>query len=211
MFAPLLVLALAPQTTTTTTVQTPPQDTAGPGAPAAQTAKTAPVSPFSYNFIEAGYFRSNLEGVKQDAEGWGIRASYDVVPNVNLIGAFKYRSTDFGSGELEITDYIVGIGSHHAVHPKADAYGSFDFRYQEFDTPGKSENDTGYGITGGIRALPHQRLELDAAITYSYVATSDTELGLLARGYITEKISLGAGVAFSDDATNYTLGLRVNF
>lgn len=204
MLAPLLLLALAPQATTTTTVHGPSQGNTAPSA------HSTPASPFSYNYVEAAYLRSNLDGVKQDAKGWGIRASYDVVPNINIIGSFKFRSTDFVNSDIEITDYIIGIGSHHSVHPKADAYGSFDFRYQEYDISGKSSDETGYGFTGGLRALPHQRIELDAAITYSYVATSDTELGLTARGYITQKLSIGAGIAFSDDATNYVLGLRMN-
>lgn len=200
----LLPLALAPQSGTSTTVVSAPQNSPGPAA------QRPPASTFSYNFIEAAYFRSNLEGIAQDAEGWGVRASYDVIPGVNLIGAFKYRSSDLGGGELEITDYVIGVGSHHALSPTIDTYGSLDFRWRDYDISGKSNDDTGYGITAGIRALPHQRIELNAALIYSYVATSETELALGARGYFTEKLSLGAGVGFSDDATNYTLGLRVN-
>lgn len=200
MFAPLLVvpIALAPQST--------PAAAPAP-APAQQRALT---SSFSYNYVEAAYFRSNLDNVKSDAEGWGIRASYDVIPNVNLIGAFKYQSADILGGDLEITEYIIGVGSHHPIHSKVDAFGTFDFRWQDRDVLGSSDDDTGYGFSGGVRALPRERIELEAAINYSYVVTSNTELALGARGYLSEKLSVGLGYALGDNASTFSLGLRVN-
>ena len=85
-----------------------------------------------------------------------------------------------------------------------------DFRRQDRKALGQSSDDTGYGFTGGMRTIPHERIELGVVLGYSYVSTSNTELDFNARGYITEKVSLGASVAFGDDQTAYTLGLRVD-
>ena len=71
----------------------------------------------SYNYVEAGYVATNLDGLP-DADGFGLRGSVAFHPNFHLFG--DYSKQDVDGTSVDVDEWRVGLGYNHSLSPRAD-------------------------------------------------------------------------------------------
>ena len=81
----------------------------------------------------------------------------------------------------------------------------------DVDTPSGSANDTGIGLTGGIRGLITPQFEVRGAVNHINVDSSDTYLELAGDYYFTPNVAAGLSIDFGGDTDAWTIGARWYF
>lgn len=180
-------------------------------APQEESTTQEPVSAFSYTYVEAGYFTVDYDVFNESSDGFAFGASVEVAEYAHVFGSYSFENLEVGGTDVDGNTLALGVGLHKAVHEKVDIVGEVAFLSAKAEALGQSETETGFGLTAGVRTMPVERLELDAAITYVDIVEDDTNFGFGARGYVTEEFSVGASVVLDDDGNSYGLSLRYEF
>jgi hypothetical protein len=169
----------------------------------------------SYNFVDVGYQRVELDGdgagFSVDGDGFGISGSFEVGDSW-FIGA-GYGQTGFDYG-IDLDQLSVGVGYHAGISDRADVFALLSYVRAEASLSGfGSESDDGIGVAVGIRGFVSDSIEL--AGTISYVDLGDggdgTSVGGEALYYFTERFALGLNIEVEEDAMAYGLGARFYF
>ncbi len=175
----------------------------GKGKAVAPAPAPAPECPclLSYNYVEAGWVRVDLDNVG-DANGGYVDAYYTVANNVFVDASF----TKIG-GDLESDALTAGIGGYIPVANCVHLLGRAGFSY--FD--GGDTTEAWY-ISPGIRAQVGCNLELYAKAYIEFDGGETFEsYGVGAVYHFTNNIGLNVGYAFSDDANSIQAGIRYQF
>ena len=175
----------------------------------------------SYDFIEVSYGTGSVDTDTSagdvDFDGFTIGGSVSIVPHLALIASYSSVETDplFGV-TAEATDLSFGVLGYTNVAPNTSIFGSFEVVTADAEaTDGVTtieDDDTGNQITGGIRHMVSDVVELAAAVTRVDVF-DDTETGIGAgiRFYATNSFSLGVGYSTSSDTDTLSFNARVDF
>ena len=165
---------------------------------------------FKYNYVEGTYESIDLDGT--DANVALLAGSYDITPNLNVIGEYATGNIDNPSGgsDLDYQEAAIGLGYHTQIAPKTDFTANVKVVNQDTDLAG---DDTGYSAGIGLRHMLVDKIEVDADIDYIDVNNDeDTRLKVGARYYINDTISAGVGYSTSDkDVDTVSGNLRWNF
>ncbi len=165
-------------------------------------------SAFSYDYIDVSYVAREYDLIDETGSGIAVRASYDLAPYMNLIGVYSYDTIDLTLADIDTSGFAFGIGSHFPVHERVDVYSEALFLYGDRKGGGVDRSETGFGLEAGLRTMPIDRLEFDAAFNYTDLFESDTNLVLGARAYVTRAASIRFRAQLDDDGDIYALGLR---
>jgi hypothetical protein len=165
---------------------------------------------FSYNYVEGAYESTDLDG--PDADVFRLSGSYELTPNVNVIGEYAAGDIDnpTGGSDLDFEETAIGLGYHTGIAPKTDVTANIKYINQDIDLV---EDDNGYGVGVGVRHWLMDKVEVDADIDYVDVGDNeDTRLKLGARYHINESFSAGVGYSTSDNDVDVVSGnIRWNF
>lgn len=175
----------------------------------------------SYDFIEASYATGSIDtdtpAGDVDFDGFAIAGSVSIVPHLALIASYSSVETDpFFGITAEATDLSFGVLGYTNVAPNTSIFGSFEVVNADAEaTDGITtieDDDTGNQISGGVRHMVSDMVELAAAITRVDVF-DDTETGIGAgiRFYVNNSFSLGAGYSTSSDTDTLSFNARVDF
>lgn len=103
----------------------------------------------SYNYAEADYVSSHNADV-DDSDGWGLKASVALLPNMHVFGDFNRLKLD-DSGR-EIDTWRIGAGYNRAINERTDLVARAAYQQQDpefgFHLPGASAEvglNTAYG------------------------------------------------------------------
>lgn len=164
----------------------------------------------SYNYIQAGYVMADIDG-GGDADGFGIGGAFLVNPAVFVQGAYSRIKLD--GTDIEASTISGGLGFRHGLTETVDFTASANVVFAEVDAGSfGSDDDTGYGLTAGIRALVMPALELNAGANYTNVFDDgETSFGVGAVFSVTPQFALLGNGDFSSDANAYTIGARFMF
>jgi hypothetical protein len=160
-----------------------------------------------YTYIEGGYQFLDVEDFDVDGDGWGIGGSAALTDRFHLVASYSSLGLDLG---IDATTLNAGVGVNFpmssAVHLVAEA----GYVRADFETPFGDVDDDGYFVSGGIRWMALEQLELAASVDYVDVGDfgDDTGLTVGALYSLTPNLAIGASVDLSDDATGYSAGLR---
>jgi hypothetical protein len=174
---------------------------------------------FSYSFVELGWINQEVDDLDIEADGPGIRASFEITPAFHLFGTYSEQDFDVGSGsDVDGEGLALGAGYAWSVSSQVDLVGTAAYLRDEIDVQiaglgsGTFEED-GYGVSGYVRARPIERLELTGGLSYvDFDETGDdTFFNAGARFFFTEMFAVGLDVTLNDDTTAYVLGGRINF
>ena len=150
--------------------------------------------------------------MEPDANVARLAGSYDITPNLNVIGEYATGNIDNPSGgsDLDYQEAAIGLGYHTQIAPKTDFTANVKVVNQDTDLAG---DDTGYSAGIGLRHMLVDKIEVDADIDYIDVNNDeDTRLKVGARYYINDTISAGVGYSTSDkDVDTVSGNLRWNF
>lgn len=175
---------------------------------AAQRSASSPPG-LSYSFLDARYV--TVDGDGADADGYGISASFLVHPNVFLFGGYADVESD-GGIDVETTTISGGVGFRHGVSGAVDLVGSAAAVNADVDVPGfGSDDDTGFALEGGVRALLTPMFEIGGAVTYIDIFEED-ETDFVASGLLHLGASgFSVGASYAVDAEALSVGGRFNF
>jgi len=110
----------------------------------------------SYNYAEADYAKT--EGV---ADGWGLKGSYAVAPNVHVFADGSHQEV---SGSTQKFDqYRIGVGFNHEIAAATDIVARA--AYNRFDAKGGYAFN-GYSLETGLRTAFGEHLEIQALMGY---------------------------------------------
>lgn len=167
-------------------------------------AQTAAAEGFSYNLIEGSYaFGDNVDGP-------GVKGSWELAPSIHVFGGLQNLDAD-GGGSLDFLN--LGVGMNWALSDNLDLVGAASFERLDngpFD-------DTGFGVSAGLRGRVAESFELDGSIKYSDIGDFGDFVTFAVGGryYFTPNFAAGAEFNKIDgdggDSDVYMVTLRYNF
>ncbi len=168
---------------------------------------------FNYNYVEL-----KVADAIDDADPTITAAgSYDITPNINLIGDYSNTTLDSINGvDLDFNKYSIGLGYHTSVNDNTDITANIKYIGTEIElTQGfnyQSLGDgSGFGVGMGVRHKVSDKFEANAAVDYMNVEdATDTAVSAGGRYYFSDSISAGVGYT-SGDFDGVDGSLRFNF
>lgn len=82
----------------------------------------------SYNYVQADYVSSHND-VPDDADGWGLKASMAVLPNMHVFGDFNRQTLD--DSKLDIDTWRIGVGYNRAINEATDVVARLAYQQQD--------------------------------------------------------------------------------
>lgn len=167
----------------------------------------------SYNFIQASYQEVDLDvggGFDVDGDGFGFGGSVEF--SDSFYGFVSYSDIGFDFS-VDLTQIQVGIGWQTPLGENTSLYANAAYVEAEVDAPGfQAEDDSGYGLSVGVRSNISDLVELFGGITYVDFGEGDsTGFGGGIFFNITEAFALGVSAATDDDVTGYSANVRYYF
>ena len=98
----------------------------------------------SYNYAEADYAKTDVDGIK--ADGWGVKGSYGFLPNFHAFGEYNRQEIDHTN--LKVDQWKVGAGYNVEIAPSTDFVARV--AYQKFDRK-HGLDFNGYSTEVGVR------------------------------------------------------------
>ena len=181
--------------------------------PASVAFAEAPPAEIRYDFLDVGVTFGEVDTIGDDVDfsGFGIAGSWGFHQNFALFGSLGTGEIDV-LGDVDTTELSLGINPHFAITDKVDLVIPVALEFADFDASGFSDDDTGYSIGVGVRALPSPSLELGAIFRHVDIFDSDEQsIGLNVRWHINKLFSLGFGGEFGDDVSAALLDARFSF
>jgi hypothetical protein len=175
-----------------------------------------------YTYGELGYVNldfDDVQGVGADGDGWYLGGSVALADMIHFFASYTDGDVDvddFGFGEInaDFSQLVAGLGVNYPLSDTVDLVGRVAYVRAEVEVLGFDEDDDGYGLGGGVRAMVLPQLELNAGITYSDLGGEDgdnTAVGVGAVYNFTDMFAVTTGASFSDDEQDLNLGVRLYF
>ena len=165
----------------------------------------APQQPaLGYNFAELRFVSVDSNG----GDGLKLGGSYRFSGNWLAVGSLA--SLNFNN-DVDSTTLELGAGYVWPYRPDWDFLANVRIVRIDVDTPSGSANDTGIGLTGGIRGLITPQFEVRGAVNHINVDSSDTYLELAGDYYFTPNVAAGLSIDFGGDTDAWTIGARWYF
>jgi hypothetical protein len=164
-----------------------------------------------YTYVEADYAHVEFDNFNNaDGDQFGVGGSLGLTDMVHLFGTYAEGSVEAGNGpSIDTTDAVVGIGLNYAVEPTIDVIGRLGYVYAKAEAGNFDADDSGLGLSVGVRAMLRPNIELNGDINYvDFGDNSDTSLHLGAVFNFTEMIAMTVNTSFGEDVTSYGVGVR---
>ncbi|HEX5340640.1 MAG TPA: outer membrane beta-barrel protein [Gammaproteobacteria bacterium] len=133
-------------------------------------ANAADEGDFNYNYVEGGFVNIDSGAGNQPAgvgnlSGLGVDGSYEVAPNWRLVAGFNTISCC----DFRLTNFNIGVGYHRMLVQKLGLFVNAGFVSSNGKyTPSgfsASNNDTGVELSGGVRFIPVEKVEVDGFVS----------------------------------------------
>jgi len=164
-----------------------------------------------YTYAEAAYSHVEFDNFNNaDGDAFGAAGSLALTDMVHLFGSYAEGNVDAGnSPSIDTTDAFAGIGLNYAVLPTIDVIGRVSYVYRKLEARNFDADDSGLGLSVGVRDMLTPKIELNGAINYvDFGDSSDTSLNLGAVFNFTEMIAMTVNASFGEDLTIYGVGVR---
>lgn len=179
----------------------------------ASTFAAEPPAELRYDFVDLGLAFGEVDTIGNDVDftSFGVAGSWGFHENIALIGSLSVGEIDV-PGDAETTDLSVGINPHFALSDKVDLVVPIALRWAEVDTGSFSDDDTGYSIGVGVRALLKPAWELGGGLQHVDIFDGDDQsLYGSVRWHLNELFSLALGAEVGDDASAVVFNARFSF
>ena len=158
----------------------------------------------SYNFAELRFVDLDQGG----GDGFRLNGSYRFEGNWLVVGGIT--RLDFNNN-VDSTTIELGGGYVWPYRNDWDFLANVRLVRTDVDFPLGSADDTGIGLTGGVRGLITPSFEIRGSINHINLDNSDTYLELGCDYYFTRNFAAGLSVEFAGDSDAWTLGARWYF
>jgi len=160
-------------------------------------------SSLNYDFVELRFV--DVDG---GGDGFRLNGSYRATGNWLLVGGVTLL--DFGSN-VDTTTLELGGGYVWPYRDGWDLVANARIVRIDVDTPAGSADDTGLGLTGGVRGMLAPNFELRGFVNHINLDNSDTYLELAGDYYFTQRFVAGLSLEFAGDSDSWTVGARWYF
>jgi hypothetical protein len=165
----------------------------------------------SYNFVQLGYQRVELDDINLDGDGFEIGGSVELNEYLFVLVDYSQAGFDF---DIDLDQLQVGVGYHVGMSPTTDLIAVLSYVQAEASLGGLgSEDQDGFGVTLGARGAVTEKFELQGDVSYvdlgNGVDGTTFEIGGIYS--FTEALAGTLKFDFEEDATVYAVGLRYYF
>lgn len=187
------------------------------------TAHAAKSDVINYDVLDIGWTISNIEydGIndENDAGTLSLSGSVSATNNLAISGSIGVTAYDdasycenFVCDNSNQTSVLIGLIPHFPIGKNVDILIPLNLIYSDFDgNNGFSDNDTGFTVGLGIRALVNPSLELGAQLTHVDIYSNDSQsLTASARWHISGLFSLALGFSNADNNSSKTTATNIS-
>ncbi|MDJ0748057.1 MAG: porin [Woeseiaceae bacterium] len=176
-------------------------------------AATPAVADISYNYVDLGFQRIELDvpGADVDGDGFAIGGSFKIAEDWFVQAGYGTADFDFG---IDLDQTALGLGYRSAISPTSDVFATVSYVRAEVSASGfGSADDDGFGISVGVRAMLTDVLELNGSIGYVDFDDGGDGTSFSAGGLynFTDTFALGLGIGVEEDVTSYGIFGRIYF
>ena len=172
---------------------------------ASTAAAQAPNQPsLEYTFAELRFVDVDVNG----GDGFRLGGSYELQGNWLIVGSLT--TLDFNN-DVDTTTIDIGAGYVWPFQEDWDLVATARFLHTDVDTPFGSDDDSGLGLSGGIRGIIAPQFEVRGSVNHVTVGDSDTFIEIAGDYYFTPEFAAGLSVDLAGDADTLTIGARWYF
>lgn len=181
-----------------------------------------------YSYFTAAWTNTEIDGedLGSDPEGDGlsIGGSIAVTDMFHLFAEYDDSDLDvdgvpFGFDvDVGYQTLVIGGGANFGVSDTVDivaqlAYVDVELTVDVAGFGSGSEDESGYGLGAGVRAMVTDDFELNAGVNFVDLGddADDTTFSLGAVYNFTPVFAVQGGLSFSDDVSSYGVGVRLYF
>jgi len=174
-----------------------------------------------YTYVNLDFTAGEIEdvyyGEDVDFGAFVVDGSIAVTDFLAIAGSIGAAVTDdicdyYYCDDVETTTVQIGVVPHFSIGNNVDLVFPISALRVDVEGFGEDEDDTGYSVGIGIRALLNPSWELEAGITHVDVFDDDDQtFSGLVRWHISGLYSMSLGLSSNDDVNAATLGARFTF
>jgi len=175
-----------------------------------------------YTYIEGGYQYTELDdptgfGADLDGSGFFVAGSFAVTEIFHVFGG--YSDTDLkvdlgiGTAEIDYQTLNLGVGLNWALNDRIDLVGRVAWVDVEAKFEDVKEDDSGFGLSLGLRSMLTDRFEINTALNYVNLGSDADELAV-ALGTVfgvTDMLALTLTGQIGQDSSTFNAGVRLYF
>jgi len=161
---------------------------------------------FSWTFAELNYMWLDSDNADQTFDGFELKGSLEIFFNLFLQASYAKLSDD-----SDFDQYGLGLGWHFPVGDRVDLFGILAWSKAEIDGGGVDEDEDGMTAEAGARFWLTPKIELNGQVEWADIDESDTGVGVGARYYLIDMLSLGVGAHFTENNEILEAGVRASF
>lgn len=172
-----------------------------------------PPGELRYDFLDLNLAFGEVDTVGDDVDfsAIGIGGSWGFHDNFALFASLGAGEID-AFGDIDTTELSFGINPHFAINEKIDIVIPVALLWADLDGRGFSDDDTGYSIGIGLRALLSPAWELGVGVQHVDIFDGDEQtISANIRWHLNHLFSLGLGGDFGDDASAVLFNARFSF
>lgn len=165
----------------------------------------------SYNYVQGGY--NKIDG-DLSADGWSLKGSAALAPNVHVFGSYDSLKTEYFMGVRPKFDALeVGVGYNAPISAKADFVGTLAYQHGKAKVGSVSESSNGYAAEAGVRGAMSPMLEGWALAGYEDAKDVDGAFYGRVGGQVKFNPTWGlvGDVKFADGDTQLFVGPRLSW
>ncbi|MCK6445940.1 MAG: porin family protein [Planctomycetes bacterium] len=183
---------------------------------------------FSYTYLQAGYYSTDVDAYDESSDAVYARVSLGLFEVLHVFGEYsaetlKDAKVGAGSGDVDNDTFALGAGLHFSLSPRFDVVGEAAWVYDDLSSDDFSNlDDTNSGVMafvgGRWMAVPWAGggLELDGGYRWHdrEALFSDDRIGAWEAGlrvHVLEFLSVGATATFLEDDDRIGLDARISF
>ena len=168
----------------------------------------------SWNNVEIGYAKADYDDVEPD--GFFVKGSTLVTENVFLTAEYTSLSDDVWGVDVDLTWARLGAGYRYSIATSTDLYGKVTYEYTEAEASyagiSDSNDDSGFGLTAGVRSRITSQFEVDGSIGYIDIdGEGDAAFAVSAHYYFNDQFAVGARFLNVDDLDILSASIRYSF
>lgn len=168
----------------------------------------------SYNYVQFAYETVDLDvggGSDVDGDGFAIGGAFEINDEFFITAGYAKADFDFN---VDFTTLQAGLGWRTDLTDTTDFFSTLSYVNGEVDAPGfGSFDDSGFGISIGLRSNINDNVELFGAINHVDFGDGGDSTGISGGFWynFNESVSAGLGLSSDDDITSWGAAVRFYF
>jgi len=172
-------------------------------------ATTVHAAPFSYTNVDVSILSTELINSDLDGDGVLVRGSFAFHPSFFMIGSLSDVGYDVN---VDGFAWTVGVGGHMPINNQLDLVGRLSYVNQNLEYDGGDNDDNGYTLSGAVRWMVIEKLELEGGVQHVSLDDSGNETFLFGEGryHFTDRFA-GGVIVHLGDASAFGVHVRFSF